>query len=67
MPTYKISYVVPDKKHPGGIINLDYRPNWGDTLDIGDTTYVVREVIELMPPQGSFHYLHVTCDIAAEE
>ncbi|MEA2008220.1 MAG: hypothetical protein U9O54_03790 [Chloroflexota bacterium] len=66
MPTYKISYVVPDKKHPGGIINLDYCPVRGETLVIGDVTYTVREVIELMPPQGLFHYLHVTCETLEE-
>ena len=66
MPTYKISYVVSDKKHPGGIINLDYCPTSGETLVIGDVTYIVREVIELMPPQGSFHYLHITCETMKE-
>mgnify|MGYP006292969845 CR=1 FL=1 len=64
MTTYKISYVVQDKDHPGGIINLDYCPTRGELITIGNVTYEVREVIALMPPQEGFHYLHLTCRIA---
>jgi len=65
--TYKISYVVLDKDHPGGIINLESPPSRGELLVIGNVTYEVREVIELMPPQGGFHYLHLTCEIVEGE
>lgn len=61
MTTYKISYFIPNSEHPGGIINLDYRPQQGKVMDIGGKRYRVQEVIELMPPQGDFQYLHVTC------
>lgn len=67
MATYKISYVVQGKDHPGGIINLDHCPSRGEMLRIGDVTYEVQEVIELMPPQEGFHYLHLTCRITEEE
>ena len=67
MITYKISYVVRGKNHPGGIINLDHRPSRGELLVIGNVAYKVREVIDLVPPQGGFHYLHITCEIAEEE
>jgi hypothetical protein len=63
MAIYKISYVVPDKTHPGGIINLKHHPKLGEIITIGNVKYRVREVIELIPPQGKFHYLHVTCTI----
>ena len=65
--TYKISYIVLGKDHPGGIINLEYPPARGEMLEIGNVTYKVREVIELLPPQGGFHYLHLTCEIVEEE
>jgi hypothetical protein len=63
MTIYKISYVVPDQNHPGGIINLDHHPELGEILTIGNVQYRVRETIELIPPQGKFRYLHVTCEI----
>ena len=63
MAIYKISYFIPDSEHPGGIVNLDYRPQKGKIMDIGEKKYQVQEVIELMPPQGDFHYLHVTCQL----
>ncbi len=67
MTIYKISYVVIDQDHPGGIINLDHHPSRGEMLKIGNVTYEVQEIIELMPPQGGFHYLHLTCKIAENE
>ncbi|MFO8037155.1 MAG: hypothetical protein R6U57_11065 [Anaerolineales bacterium] len=62
MPTYKISYLVPNSKHPGGIVNLETRPQKGSFIEIGEERYQVQEVIELLPPKGKFHYLHVTCN-----
>ncbi len=62
MTTYKISYFVPNSNHPGGIVNLETRPKKGGLIKIGGTQYHVQEVIELIPPKGKFHYLHVTCN-----
>lgn len=67
MGTYKTSYFIPDSSHPGGILNLETRPVQGKTIHIGDHRYRIREVIELMPPQGEFHYLHVTCSLLPEK
>jgi len=64
MAVYKVSYVVKGRDHPGGIINLDYRPVEGDMLKVGDNVYEVVEVVELMPPRGDFYYIHTTCKIA---
>jgi len=58
---YKVSYVVTDKPHPGEIVNLDAPPRVGDRVQLGDETYEVTEVIDLIPPRGDFAYLHVTC------
>jgi hypothetical protein len=61
MSIYKVSYVITESDHPGGIINLDEKPTAGDTLTIGELSLYVLEVIELMPPRGDFYYLHITC------
>jgi hypothetical protein len=65
MTTYKISYFVPNSKHPGGIVNLESRPKKGGFIEIGGEKYQVQEVIELLPPKGNFHYLHVTCNLVS--
>lgn len=58
--SYKISYVVLGGDHPGAIENVDERPEKGDEVLLGGKPYQVVEVINLMPPRGEFHYLHVT-------
>jgi hypothetical protein len=58
---YKVSYVIADKSHPGAIVNLDAPPQVGDEVQIGDGAFEVVEVVELMPPQDDFAFLHVTC------
>ena len=64
MAVYKVSYVVVEADHPGGILNLDQRPTEGQRIAVGDTVLEIIEVIELMPPRGDFHYFHTTCKIA---
>jgi len=58
---YKVSYVVTDKPHPGEIVNLDTPPRVGDHIQLGNETFEITEVIDLIPPRGDFAYLHVTC------
>jgi hypothetical protein len=65
MAIYKVSYVIKEDDHPGGIANLDKRPVVGEILQIGELTLEVIEVIELMPPRGDFHYIHTTCKLHA--
>jgi hypothetical protein len=59
----KISYTIVESDNPGGIINLEQHPNVGDKIQVGELTLEILEVIELLPPRGNFHYLHVTCKI----
>jgi hypothetical protein len=66
MAIYKVSYVVKNKSHPGGIINLDSMPNVGDVIQFGGILLEVLEIVELMPARGDFNYLHATCNIIEE-
>ena len=61
MTVYKVSYVILGRDHPGAIVNLKKRPEVGKTIKLGEETFVVTEVLELMPPRGDFHFLHATC------
>ncbi len=61
MAVYKISYVVVEGTHPGGIINLDHKPKVGDVLTMGEQQFEIVELLELIPPRGEFYYLHATC------
>jgi hypothetical protein len=63
MATYKISYIIQDVEHPGGIVNLNYQPVAGDTIDVGGLLLEVREIFELIPANNDFYYLHATCKI----
>jgi len=58
---YKVSFVVQGGKHPGGIQNLDRRPQVGEQLNLGGNRFEVIEVLEIIPPRGDFAYLHATC------
>jgi hypothetical protein len=58
---YKVSFVVQGGTHPGGIQNLDRRPEIGDRLEMGKNTFEIIEVLEIIPPRGDFAYLHATC------
>jgi hypothetical protein len=60
MPIYKVSYVIADGDHPGAILNQDSLPQKGATVKLGERTFEVVEVLELTPPRGDFHYIHVT-------
>lgn len=57
---FKISYVVTGADHPGAILNADLRPQVGDQVSLGNKTFEVTEVHELIPARGEFHFLHVT-------
>ena len=58
---YKVSFVVQGGTHPGGIQNLDHRPQVGDILQLGNDDFEIVEVLEIIPPRGNFAYLHATC------
>ncbi|MBN2555423.1 MAG: hypothetical protein JXA97_05740 [Anaerolineales bacterium] len=58
--TYKISYVVLGKDHPGAIQNTDHRPEIGERVKLGVDEFIVAEIFDLVPARGSFHYLHAT-------
>lgn len=64
---YKVSFVVQGGSHPGGIQNLDERPEAGDILALGNETFQIVEVMEIIPPRGDFAYLHATCKPVANE
>ncbi len=59
--TYKVSYVILGGNRPGAIINQEKAPEIGEFVELGDETFEVVEVMDLLPPQGDFAYLHVTC------
>ena len=46
---------------PGGIINLDHAPEVGEIFKVGSDELEILEALELIPPRGDFHYIHVTC------
>ena len=58
---YKVSYVILGGNKTGAIINQEEAPEVGEFVELGDETYEVVEVTDLLPPQGDFAYLHVTC------
>jgi hypothetical protein len=60
MMTYKVSYVVIGGEHPGAIVNEFKRPQVGDRIQIGKSTFEVVEIYEVMPPRGDFAFLHAT-------
>ena len=62
MATYKVSCVVMGNNHPGTILNLKEAPEVGNTLQLENQEFTILEVVELMPPRGDFHFLHVTCE-----
>ena len=60
MSVYKVSYVVIGIEHPGAIVNRNEAPVVGELIQLGEFTFKVIEVMELMPPKGNFHYFHAT-------
>ena len=64
---YKVSFVVQGGTHPGGIQNLDERPQGGDKLELGNHVFEIIEVLEIIPPRGNFAYLHATCKPAEDK
>ena len=64
---YKVSFVVQGGTHPGGIQNLDERPQVGDKLELGTNVFEIIEVLEIIPPRGNFAYLHATCKPAEDQ
>jgi hypothetical protein len=57
---FKVSYVVLGGEHSGAIVSSDKRPKIGEIVNLGDTEFSIVEVLDLLPPRGDFHYLHVT-------
>jgi len=63
MAIWKVSYVIRGSSKAGGIVNLDHAPEPGEFLEIGRDQLEVLESLELIPPRGEFHYIHVTCTL----
>jgi hypothetical protein len=61
MAIYKVSYVIVGIDHPGTILNQENMPRKGEQVQLGSTMFEIIEVLELVPPRGDFHYIHVTC------
>jgi len=64
---YKVSYVVTGGEHPGAMINQEFAPEIGKEVQLGDKTFRIVEVSELLPPMGDFAFLHVTCRPVQEQ
>lgn len=58
---YKVSYVIIGGSKPGAIINQEKAPEIGKEVALGEEKCTIVEIAELVPPQGNFSYLHVTC------
>ncbi len=67
MAVYKVSYVIKNSDHPGGIINLEEQPTIGQKIQLGDLELQIIEIFELMPPRGAFNYLHATCELVKQD
>ncbi len=61
MAVYKVSVVVTGGNYPGAILNLKQEPKVGELIKLGEDEFLVTEVLQLMPPRGDFHFLHITC------
>jgi hypothetical protein len=61
MAVYKVSVVVTGGNYPGAILNLKQEPKVGEVIRLGNDEFVITEVLQLMPPRGDFHFLHITC------
>ncbi|OGO33542.1 MAG: hypothetical protein A2W35_14570 [Chloroflexi bacterium RBG_16_57_11] len=61
MAIFKVSYVIVGNANPGMILNQDHMPQKGDRVQLGTEYFEIIEVMELVPPRGEFHYIHVTC------
>ncbi len=57
---YKVSYVVLGGL-PGIIRNQSHPPKVGERIEIGEHLCEIVEIVELLPPQGDYAYLHATC------
>ncbi len=42
-------------------MNTETKPKVGDRVTLGNETFEIVEVVDLMPARGNFHFLHVTC------
>lgn len=60
MIRYQVSYVVLGGEHPGAIVTEQKRPAIGDHVAIGQYTFEVIEVLEVMPARGDFAFIHAT-------
>jgi hypothetical protein len=62
---YRVSYVVRGKvrgeRHPGLTRDEEHAPNVGDHVVLAGDTFRITEIQELIPPMGSFSFLHATC------
>lgn len=64
---YKVSYVIIRSPHPGAILNQETPPQVGERVRIGEVWCEIVEVQDLLPPQGEYAYLHVTCRPVEED
>lgn len=61
MAQFKVSYVVEDGTHPGGLVNTRHEPRVGDRVQLDGYLFEVTEIQELMPSNGDFGLIHATC------
>ena len=45
----------------------DHTSETGEILKIGSDEFEILEALELIPPRGDFHYIHVTCKPMEQE
>ena len=58
---HKVSYAISGQPDAGLIRNEDHLPELGDIVSIGDASFEVTGVVELIPPRGDWGYYHVSC------
>lgn len=60
---YKVSYVEETGQYPGGIKNVEQRPQIGDHVQIGPRQFQIIAVQEILPPRDDFQFLQATIQI----
>lgn len=60
---YKVSYVEETGQYPGGIKNVEKRPQIGDNVQIGPRQFKIVAVQEILPPRDDFQFLQATIQI----
>ncbi|MFQ3568027.1 MAG: hypothetical protein SNJ59_13635 [Aggregatilineales bacterium] len=64
---FKVSYVVLGGEHPGAIRNQREAPRPGQHVRLGQRSFEVVEVLEIIPPRDDFQFLHATLRPLADQ